>query len=241
MALTPQNNEAFLREVDEELRRDQLVSVWQRYGRWIVVGVVAALALLGGVLFWQHRERVAQDREGEQLQAAYDKLGAQDEAGSAKALNAIAASDNEGYRALAIFSQADVLLQKDDLKGAAAKFAAVANDGRYAEPFRDVALIRQTTAEFDTLKPEVVVQRLGRLTEPGSTWLGSAGELVAIAYLQQGKKAEAAQLFGRIAKDQTVPRSIRQRAVQMAGVMGVDVADALAPPPSAATKDVTTK
>lgn len=230
MALTPQNNEAFLREVDDELRRDQMLSVWQRYGRWIILGVVVALAVLGGVLFWQHRQRVAAERTGEQLQAAYDALGAEDTTAAAKPLAALAASDSDGYRALAIFTQADVLLQKNDLKGAAAKFASVAGDDRYPRPLRDVALVRQTSADYDTIAPDVVIRRLQPLTMPGSAWLGSAGELVAMAYARQGKRAEAGQLFGRMAKDETVPPSIRQRAVQMAGVMGIDAADAIVLP-----------
>ena len=242
MALTPQNNEAFLREVDEELRRDQLVSVWQRYGRWIVIAIVAALVLLAAGLFWQHRQRVAAEQQGEQLQAAFDALANKDVAAASKPLAALTASGHDGYRALALFTEADIALQKNDLKAAAVKFATVANDDDMPQPFRDVALVRQTTAEYDTLPPATVVQRLGSLTAPGSAWLGSAGELVAMAYLRQGKRAEAGSLLARMAKDDTVPRSIRQRAVQMAGVMGVDAADALAlPDGGAAGKEEATR
>ena len=37
LAVPPNTNEAFLREVDEELRRDQLVDVWRRYGTLAIV------------------------------------------------------------------------------------------------------------------------------------------------------------------------------------------------------------
>ena len=33
MASTPPNDEAFLREVDDELRREQIQTMWKRYGR----------------------------------------------------------------------------------------------------------------------------------------------------------------------------------------------------------------
>ena len=228
MALTPQNSETFLREVDEELRREQALAVWKRWGVWIVVAIVAALAAFGGYLFWRHQQTVRGERLGEQLQSAYDYLGAGDTKGAAKPLAELTASDVKGYRVLAIFTQADILLQKDDLKGAAAKFASVADDASVAQPFRDLARIRQTAAEFDTLKPDVIVQRLTPLTVAGSAWLGSAGEMVAAAYIRQGKRDAAGQMFARIAADENTPRSLRQRAVQMAGAMGVD-APALAP------------
>ncbi len=221
MALTPQNNEAFLREVDDELRRDQALHVWRRYGKALIAALVVALAAFGAYLFWQSRQEQDAGREGEQLQSAYDALAANDTKSAAGPLATLAQSHREGYRVLAIFTQADVLLQKNDLKGAAAKFASVAQDASVAQPFRDLALIRQTSAEFDTLKPEVIVERMRPLAVAGNPWLGSAGELMAAAYLQQGRRDLAGQVFARIAADAQVPRSLRQRAVQMAGVLDI--------------------
>ena len=226
MAVTPVNNEAFFREVDEELRRDRTARLWKRWGVWIVVALVAVLAAFGGWLYWQHRQAQAAGVEGEQLQAAYDSLGSGNTAAAAAPLAALTTSRSDAYRALAIFTQADILIQKKDEKGAAAKFASVAADASIAQPFRDLALIRRTVSEFDTIKPQVVVDRLRPLAVPGGAWLGSAGELVAAAYLKMGKRSEAGQMFGRIAGDKDVPETIRQRAVQMAGVLGVDAVPA---------------
>lgn len=222
LALTPQTNEAFLREVDEELRRDQAVQFWTRYGRWLIGAVVLGLAIFGGVLFWQNQRQQQAGVQGEELATAFEKLGTGDDKAAAAPLAAMAGSGIGGYRSLARFTQADVLLQKNDLKGAAAKFAEVANDTSAAKPFRDLALIRQTYAEFDTLKPQTVIDRLKPLAVKGQPWFGSAGELVAVAYLQLRKNREAGALFGEIARDQKLPESLRQRAVQMAGVLGVD-------------------
>lgn len=185
-----------------------------------------ALAAFAGFLYWQHRRTEAAGVEGEQLQAAYDALGAGQADQANKALAPIAGSGREGYRALALMTQADILLGKKQDKAAAALFAKIAADASLAQPFRDIALIRQTTAEFDTLKPQVVIERLRPLAVPGNAYFGSAGELVAIAYLDSGRKDLAGRLFGQLAQSDTVPDSIRQRAVQMAGTMGVDTAGA---------------
>ena len=225
MAVTPHTDEAFLREVDEELRRDQLSSFWTRYGRWLVVTILVALALFGVALYWHHRQTEAAGVAGEQFNAALDNLAAQRVDATAAPLAVLADSKVDGIRAGAKFSQGNVLLQKNDLKGAAAKFGEVAADTSLAQPFRDLGLIRQTSAEFDTLKPDVVVTRLKPLVVKGNPWFGSAGELVAAAYLRMNRNDLAGPLFGQIAKDETVPASIRQRAVQMAGVLGIDAVD----------------
>jgi hypothetical protein len=222
LALPPTTNEAFVREVDEEVRRDRMASIWTRYGRWIVVGFLAALAAFAGYLFWRNYQQTVAGEEGEKLQTAYDALAASNPTAAAKPLAELATSRSDGNRALAKFTQADVLLQRDDFKGAAAKFAEISRDDDLAPAFRDLALIRQTVAEYDTLAPQAVIGRLGPVAVPGNAYFGSAGELVAAAHLRAGRRDQAGRLFGQIARDANVPATLRQRAVQMAGLLGVD-------------------
>ncbi|WP_375403074.1 tetratricopeptide repeat protein [uncultured Sphingomonas sp.] len=222
MAIPPATNQEFLREVDDELRRDRMTSIWTRYGRWIVVGLLVALALFAGYLFWRNYQENAAGREGEQLQTAYDALAAGRTADAAPPLDALAKSSSDGHRALALFTQADMLLQGNDFRGAAAKLGQIARDDDIAPAFRDLALVRQTTAEYDTLAPQVVIDRLRPLAVPGNAYFGSAGELVAAAYLRTGRRDLAGRMFGQVARNETVPATIRQRAVQMAGLLGVD-------------------
>jgi hypothetical protein len=225
LALTPQNNDVFLREVDEELRRDEMRDFMARWGKWVIAAVVVALMAFGGWMWWQHREEQRAGEQGQVFAKALDDLSA-NRADAAKApLAELAASDIEGYRAMARFTQADVLLQNDDVKGAAAKFAEIAGDATLAKPYRDLALIRQTSAEYDALEPAQVIDRLRGLASKDSPWFGSAGEMVAVAYLRMNRNDEAGKLFGELARTETVPETIRQRAVQMAGVLGVDAVD----------------
>lgn len=222
LAVPPNTDAAFLREVDEELRRDQLAKAWRSYGKVGVALVVLALLAFGGWLVWQYYQLNSAGEQGETLSKAYEDIGgAHPEAAQGK-LTTLAQSSVGGYRALALMSQADILLQKQDLRGAAAKFAQVATDASVGQPFRDIALIRQTTAEFDTLKPEVVVGRLRGIAVKGNPWFGNAGELVAISYLRMNRRDLAGTLFGQIAREPDIPETMRQRAVQMAGVLGVD-------------------
>jgi hypothetical protein len=222
LALSPQSNEAFMREVDEELRKDQALHIWQNYGRWIIAAVVAGLLAFGGWLYWQSHSESQRAAEGDTLAAAYKALGENKPQVAEESLKQLAESGTAGFSALARFTQATLLLQKNDIKGAAALLGGIAADPDVPQAFRDLALIRQTMAEYDAIKPEVVIARLSPLAVKDNPWYGSAGELVAASYLRQGKKTEAGKLYGALSKDESVPRSIRQRTVQMAGLLGVD-------------------
>ena len=74
MAIKPVSNEAFYREVDEELRRDQLAGTWKRYGWLIVGGVVLLLAIVGGVIWWQNEKRERAGRQGETLVGVFEDV-----------------------------------------------------------------------------------------------------------------------------------------------------------------------
>ena len=222
MALTPrdaQANEVFLREVDDELRRDRIAELWRRWGKALIAAIGAGLALFGGWLLWQNHREKAAGQEGEQLTQAYDALAGGRTAEAGKTRATLAGSGRDGYRVLAQLPQAQSLLQAHKDGEAAAKFAAIAADGSLAKPLRDLAMIRQTAAEYDRLKPQVIVERLRPLAQAGSPWLGSAGEMLAAAYLAEGRRDLAATLFGQIAQGDEVPPTLRQRAVQMASAM----------------------
>jgi hypothetical protein len=222
LALTPTNEAAFFREVDEELRRERIGGFWRRYGRFLALGLVLALAALGGFLWWQAEQAKKAGADGEALTQALADLGQDKDKVAVPKLDALAVSDREGYRAAARLSKAALALQKGDEKGAVVQYKLVAEDPGLAEPFRNLALVRQTAAEFDRLPPDQVVARLKPLAVAGNPWFGSAGEMVAVAYLKLNKPELAGPLFAAIAKDEQVPETIRARATRIAGVLGVD-------------------
>lgn len=229
MALTPQNSEAFMREVDDAVRQDRLLGFWQRYGRWVLVAVVVGLVAFGGWLYWQHHSKTQSEAVSEQMDALLT-TAAGGGTPDAKQLDALTDASQPGYRASALLVKAGTASRKGDAKGAIAIYSAMAADTALDQPYRDLALIRQTALEFDSLKPQQVVDRLKPLAVEDAPWFGSAGELVAIAYMKMGKTDLAGPMFAAMAKDVKVPESIRSRARQMAGLLGIDAVEIAAEP-----------
>ena len=229
MALTPQTNEAFLREVDDELRRDTALRFWKQWGRTLIVATVAALIVLAGYLCWANQREAAAGVEGEALTAALNDLSSGGSKGATAKLADLSSSRVPGYRAAAQLALADDKLARNDIKGATAAYAAIATDSHFAQPVRDLALVRQVTASFDQTPPAEVVARLRGLTVPGNPWFGSAGEVTAVALIRQNKVREAGAMLAAIIKDEGVPPSIRSRSIQLASSMGVETPPAFAP------------
>jgi hypothetical protein len=222
LAIQPKDNEAFYREVDEELRRDQLSGVWQRHGKLIILGVVLFLAAIGGALWWQQHREGQKAEQGASLIAAFEDVQASKPREAAEKLDRLVQEGSDGYRAAALLTKADLAAESGKAAEAIAGYRRVADDAALPDAYRNLGLIRATHLEYDKLPPAAVIDRLRGLAVPGNPWFGSAGEMVAIAHLRQNKPQLAARIFADMAKDETVPASLRSRAVQMAGSLGVD-------------------
>ena len=220
-------NETFLREVDEEFRRDKMRDFFVDNRVFLISVVVLFFAAAGGWIWWQNYQREQTGSQVERLAAAFQDIGAGKVQQAEPRLKRLEEKGNGAVRTTAIFTGAALDLQNNNAKAATAKYRAIAEDDDLAEPYRQIALVRQTALEFDQLQPEVVIARMKPLAVPGEPWYGSAGEMTALALIKQGKKAEAGKLFAAIGRDLRVPEVIRGRSVQMASSLGIDASDLL--------------
>lgn len=211
-----------LREVDEAVRQDQFGGVAKRYG-WPIAGTaVAALAAFGGWLIWQDRTEGQLEARSEELVTAFDQLEARRIPEGEATLTRLSQQGNTAPALAAKLARAGIALNQNRRADAAKLYESVADDGGAPQPYRDLAAIRLMALRFDDVEPQVVIDRLKPLATPGHAWFGSAGELVAMAYLKQGKQNLAGPLFAEIAKDEEVPQSLRSRTRQFAGLLGYD-------------------
>ena len=229
MAEPPEYNETFLREVDENLRRDQLRDFGKKYGGWLIAAVALFLVASGGFIWWQQHRLQNSEQQVEQLAETFKNIGSGAPGNASQTLDQLSDSGSKGVRAAALFTRAALAVQQNDLKLATARYGQIVDDSSLPQPYRDAALIRQTALQFDSVPPAEVISRLQPLAKPGNPWFGTAGEMTAMALIKQGQQRQAAELFEAIAKDPGVPETIRARSVQIAGTLGVDASAALPP------------
>jgi hypothetical protein len=222
-AAPSREDEVLIREIDEAVREDALYAFMRNHGVKVLGGVLALIAALGGYMIWDHFAEQALETQSETVISALDLAEKNDlKSASEKVAGLLGDDSSPGARAAARFIQAAAALEAGDKTKASGLYKQIAADPTTPPALKDLARVREVSINFDTMKPADVIAQLKDLATPGNPFFGSAGELVAMAHLEAGNRAEAGKLFAEIAKDEDLPETLRSRARQMAGLMGVD-------------------
>lgn len=214
------------REIDEELRYDKLLRVWQRH-RVLLIALLAGVLLgtVGYVVWRDYAEKQALERASTfavALAAAMqtEEAAAQPDAAALSALDELA-EGSDGYATLARLQMAAVEIRGGNVDGALAIYESIAQDTEVERIFRDLAIILLAMNSLDTAEPDTLAARLAPLAVEENPWRHSARELTALLALRGGETARARELLTALSDDATAPAGIRRRADELlAGIAG---------------------
>ena len=220
------------REVDEELRNEQYKKLWARYGNFVIA---AAVVIAGGTLAyqgWQTYSKAQRESQSDEYIAAVELLasGATPNQ-AAEAFQAVANESSSGYRLLARFRTAALLMEADKIAEAVAVYDQISIDGSATSIFQDLARIRAVQSLTDSASLSDIKARVTRLLNDENPWRFSARETVALVAYREGKLEEARSGFISLVLDLQTPDSIKARANEMIAIMGppVDVVEISSP------------
>ena len=229
-------NDEFIREVDEDYRRDKVLQIWRRYSGVIIALAVLLVAGVAGWRYWQNQQRVAAETASVQFDQA-NRLAREGKTGEAdKAFDALEAQGPAGYRLLARFRAAAETAKRDASAGAA-EFDKLAGDTGLGDGLRDLARLRAALLRLDGTQPDPALANLQGLAA-GTPFRHTAREMLGLAALRKGDFEEAGRWFDQIVADPDTPRNLRERIEVYAAIVAggpVTVTEAkpepAAPPP----------
>ena len=197
-------------EVQEEVRREQLKRLWERYSTLIVV---VAFLIVGGVGGWRayvYWEGKKAQESGAQFLAAATLAEQQKGAEAEAAFLKIANEAPQGYRMLARFRAAAELATRD-VPGAVKLFDEIAADRNVGQAEQDLAAVRAASLLVDTAPYADIKARLEPLTGPKRTYRHSARELLAVSAWRNKDMTAARQWIDTINTDVLSPQTLRSR------------------------------
>ena len=198
-------------EVDEEVRREQLKKLWERYGNLLIAACVLIVAGVGG---WRGYE-YWQTKKAGQTGLAFEQAVTLAEAGKHKEADAafakIAATGTAGYRVLASLREAAELAQTDR-KAAVGAYDVIAADKSVGPVISDLAAIRAGLLLVDTASYAEMRERLEPLTAADRTFRYSARELLALSAWKSGDIESARKWTDMLMADPQTPAGTRSRA-----------------------------
>jgi len=202
------------REVEADLRREQLARYWQKYGIYVIGVALLIVASVGGYQAWSwwQSSRAAEDgaalvragglqQQGE-LQAASETLGT------------LAKDGTGSYAVLSNLRLAAVSAAQGEEKAAVSAYDKVAESSNDAM-LRGFARIQAATLLLDEAPVSEIEQRLEGMRDASNPWRHSARELLAMSAYRANDAEKARTLYQELLGDNQTPSPMRQRAQMM--------------------------
>lgn len=232
------NNDSLYREVEEEIRRERMAKLWDKYGVYVVGLTALLLAAIGGYQLWQGRQASLANDGGALYNDAAKMLadGKTDEA--LKAYQTLADGGHRGYATLAALQTAGADLKAGKSDAAEAQFEAIAKDSTADPLLKNFAILQAASLRLGKADLPEMRNRLNDLIADGSPWRFSARELLGLAAYKAGDIVAATQEFDRILSDRGAPEGV---AARVRVIMGTIMAQTLAKVPAPGTPAPETK
>ncbi|MEM1342906.1 MAG: tetratricopeptide repeat protein, partial [Pseudomonadota bacterium] len=223
------NNETFIDEVSEEVRRDQLFALFRRWG-WLAGLIV--LALVGTAAFFEVRrsqEERASQAFGDAVLVALE--GETAEARQA-ALSEISPESPGAEMLLALLTAAQAS-DAGDAETAAGTLRAVAEQSQMPQRYRDLALLKAHMLAPQAA--EVARATLDRLAQPGAPYRPLALEQLAYVEIAEGDVEAGLAVLEELRVEAGVSLEMRDRARIAISALsqGATLSDAPLPEPTA--------
>ncbi|RUZ69977.1 tetratricopeptide repeat protein [Mesorhizobium sp. M7A.F.Ca.US.006.01.1.1] len=209
------SDDSFIREVNDEIRREQAQALWDRFGPALIV--VAILVVLGTAAFVGYRywDETRANRSGDAFSQA---LKLANDGKNDEALTALDQLEKDGYGAYPLLARmrgATVKANKGDVPAAVKDFDEVSADTAIPQSIRDMARLRAALLLVDHGSFADVSSRVEALTSDTNTLRHTAREALGLSAWKEGKTQDALKLFDQIAADDGAPRNTRERATLM--------------------------
>jgi len=204
--------DAFIMEVDEEVKNDNLREFFKKYGLFITLFVV--LILSATVSF----ETIKNWRDNQFRTKTDAYLAANSAAGSEEMLTAlekIAAGNNGIYSELARLQMTDILFEQGKNDDAFKMLEVLSSNDELNPRVKNLAAVKLAARKVDTADFEEIEALLNPVISADDSWSPVAREYMALSAIKSGNVEKARELYQQILQDGRVSEEFRARVQDM--------------------------
>jgi hypothetical protein len=206
------------REVDEEVQREKVETLWSRYQTPVFVIAGLIVAATGAWNYYASEKLKAAEAANVRFMAAVALADSGKDAEAVAAFEALAKDAPKGYAALARLRGAEELGKTDKAKAIEA-LDALADDKSVDRLTQEVARLRGAVYAIDVGDREKMMLKLAPLITAAGPFRFSAQEWTALDALFDGDYDEAERVFNLLLNDRDAPQAMRQRASAYMGLL----------------------
>ena len=216
--INPEYTDAFIREVDEDVKNDDFKVLWNKYGTYIVAFVVIVVTVavcFDRIKVWKAEQNKI--KKENYMAAAQLKENPDD---TIVALQKISTQGNGILADFAKLQIANVLLIQEKNDEALTMLQEISNDNNVDGSVKNIALIKLASYKVDTMSTAEVEDLLQPVLNENSSWTPIAKDLLAISAIREGNIEKAKQLYNEILKIKDLPEGFKTKIQDMLTSIG---------------------
>lgn len=207
--INPEYTDAFIQEVDEDVKNDNLKVLWNRYGLFVIAFVV--LAVSAAVSFDRIQAwKTAQSQKNTEAYMSASQLQEQPEETIA-ALQNITKNTQGIFADFARLQIANVLFNENKNEEALATLQSLMDDKQVNSEVKHVALIKYATYKIEEMSQDEFKALLQPILDAENSWTPLANDLVAMSAIQHGDLETAKAIYSEILKINDLPENFRTK------------------------------
>ena len=198
-------------EVNEELRRQQLKSIWDRFGVYIIGFAVLIILSVGGNEIINHLNNRVSQRESIAFDNALNLIEAGNDSDGLNQLIKLT-EGKTGYKGLAFFRLSSESFANGNYQEALDYLKKASLDKTLTKNLQVFAKIKAGLILVDHGNLSEVDILLKGVMENGGPFSFHAKEILALALIKNGRDLEAQEIFEEIVNDASAPPVLARRA-----------------------------
>ena len=213
---------ALHREVDDDLREEQMMMLWKRFGSYIIGVAVLIVVIVAGYQGWKQYDLSNRTTQGDSFYSATLLAKSGNIENAIQAFGQLSKESTAGYATLAGFQQAALMAANGDTTGAAVLYKDLAKSNSNDVAMGGLANVLGAMLEINTGGYDVaaMTMRLESISGDDHPYRYSARELLGLVFMGSGDSQKALENFTKLSKDTATPNGIRTRATNLIKHLG---------------------